>query len=78
MRQKVRLVWGLLAPTPLGSAVRSTPADAPYGHVGKRTHAESKEDPLFHRGQPPQCAYVSFSVAERALTANSWRLSANG
>ena len=32
-------MWGLLALHP-GSAVRSTPADAPYGHVGKSTYAE--------------------------------------
>ena len=29
-------MWGLLAPTPLGSAVRSTPAKAPCGHFGYR------------------------------------------
>ncbi len=34
MRQKVKLVWGLLAPTPLGSVGRSTPTEAPYGHFG--------------------------------------------
>ena len=27
-------MWGLLAPTPLGSVGRSIPADAPCGHVG--------------------------------------------
>ena len=55
-------MWGLLAPTPLGSAVRSTPADAPYGHVGKCTYAEG----IFHLGLN---AYASFSVAERVLSA---------
>lgn len=55
-------MWGLLAPTPLGSAARSTPADAPYGHVGKSTYAEG----IFHLRLN---AYANLSVAERVLSA---------
>ena len=42
--------------------MRSTPADAPYGHVGKSTYAEG----IFHLRLN---AYVSFFVAERVLSA---------